>query len=347
MSFGVPVRNGLGIGLLPSTTLSSLRIGGRPALVLNFIGTTALDSRIAFTRSTTGTFIGSNGLIQSAAINAPRFDYNPTTLAPLGLLMEEGRTNLFLNSLIDGTSLSTQTVTVSAVSYTLSFYGTGTITLAGASVAVVTGTGVYPSRRTLTFTPTAGALICTVVGSVQYAQIETGTFATSFIPTAGATVVRGADAASITGANFTSFYNASEGSLFTSGDWFGISGNDYWAALDSASNQNGVGLQSDSFGANLGSVRSGGAVQASMNIGTLTANVVYNMAIAYKVNDFAACRNGGTVVTDNAGVVPVSVTRLAIGDGLAPSGNTLNGHVRQITYYNTRLPNATLQDLTA
>ena len=79
MSFGIPVRNGLGIGLLPSTAVSTLRIGGRPALILNFIGTTSLDSRVTFTRTTTATVTGSNGAIQSSAINEPRFDYDPTT----------------------------------------------------------------------------------------------------------------------------------------------------------------------------------------------------------------------------------------------------------------------------
>jgi hypothetical protein len=58
----------------------------------------AFADLITFTRSTTATFVGSNGLIQSAAINAPRFDFNPVTLAPLGLLMEEQRVNLALYS---------------------------------------------------------------------------------------------------------------------------------------------------------------------------------------------------------------------------------------------------------
>ena len=43
------------------------------------------------------------------------------------LLVEEGRTNLLLNS----ATLGTQGVTVTAVAHTLSFYGTGTITLNG------------------------------------------------------------------------------------------------------------------------------------------------------------------------------------------------------------------------
>jgi hypothetical protein len=50
------------------------------------------------TRSTTATFVGSNGLIQSAAINTARFTYNPVTLAPIGLLLEGARTNLLTGS---------------------------------------------------------------------------------------------------------------------------------------------------------------------------------------------------------------------------------------------------------
>jgi len=57
-----------------------------------------------FTRASTATFVGSDGLIQSAAVNAARFDHNPTTLASLGLLIEESRTNLILQSQTFGTT---------------------------------------------------------------------------------------------------------------------------------------------------------------------------------------------------------------------------------------------------
>lgn len=51
-----------------------------------------------FTRASTATFVGSDGLIQSAAINEPRFDHDPITLACKGLLIEESRTNLLAHS---------------------------------------------------------------------------------------------------------------------------------------------------------------------------------------------------------------------------------------------------------
>ena len=60
----------------------------------------ALDSRFTFTRSTTATYINSSGYVATmaaAATNDPtkaRLDYNPTTLAPSGLLIEGAATNL-------------------------------------------------------------------------------------------------------------------------------------------------------------------------------------------------------------------------------------------------------------
>lgn len=112
-----------------------------------------------------------------------------TIIVALGVLIEERRTNLLLNS----ASLSTQNVTVTATAHTLSFSGTGTITLSGASTAgPLVGTGAN-NRVSLTFTPSAGSLTLTVSGTVERAQIEAGAPASSYIPTTSSAVTRNAD----------------------------------------------------------------------------------------------------------------------------------------------------------
>ena len=53
---------------------------------------------VTFTRASSGTYVDSAGVLQTAATDVPRFDHNPLTGESLGLLVEEQRTNLCLYS---------------------------------------------------------------------------------------------------------------------------------------------------------------------------------------------------------------------------------------------------------
>jgi hypothetical protein len=79
-------------------SLSSLYPTISPSLLLDFANSGVLDPRVTFTRPTGGTYFGPDGVLRTAQANAPRFDYNPSTLAAQGLLIEEQRTNLLLYS---------------------------------------------------------------------------------------------------------------------------------------------------------------------------------------------------------------------------------------------------------
>jgi hypothetical protein len=275
----------------------------------------------------------------AAAAHGPRLDYDPSTLAAKGLLVEEQRTNLLLNS----ATLSTQSVTVTATAHTLSFYGTGTITLSGASSAgPLIGTGVYPNRVTLTFTPTAGTLTLTVTGTVSNAQLEAGAFATSYIPTAAASVTRNADVASVGVSQFP--YNATEGALIISADYIGqSSGVAYAAALNDGTTSNFMGVRRNPTGETI-FVTFATTLQVAIPYTTVTNNVEFKNAFSYKLNDFAGAANGAITGTDNLGNVP-SVSRLDIGN--ITNVLYMNGHIRQITYVPRRLTNAELQARTA
>jgi hypothetical protein len=75
-------------------------IGGSasgPSLSLEFVSG-SLSPQITFTRASSATYFDSAGVLQTATTNTPRFDYNPSTLAARGLLIEESRTNSFTYS---------------------------------------------------------------------------------------------------------------------------------------------------------------------------------------------------------------------------------------------------------
>jgi hypothetical protein len=241
-------------------------------------------------------------------------------------------------------TLTTQTRTVTAVSHTLSFYGTGTIVLSGAHVATVTGTGAYPTRTTLTFTPTAGSLTLTVTGSVTEAQLEAGAFATSYIPTTTASVVRSLDLCSITGGDFTGFYNQSEGAFFAAADPRAATASSTYLMANSGSNANQVSIFRNTTASSFG-VASSGTYTAQIT--TASANGSFNkIAGSYFTNDARAAFNGALGTADTSVTVPTNLNRLNIGSGGVGNTEMANGCISSIRYYKKRLSNAKLQALT-
>ena len=79
-----------------------LRKGDGSTLNLDFTKMSALDSRFTFSRTEAtvkATYINSSGYVtQVATLGDARFDYDPTTLAPKGLLIEGSATNYLLRS---------------------------------------------------------------------------------------------------------------------------------------------------------------------------------------------------------------------------------------------------------
>lgn len=72
--------------------------GDASTLEFDFISAAALDSRITFTRASSATRFNSSGVLETVGNDVARLDFNPATLEAQGLLIEEQRTNLALNS---------------------------------------------------------------------------------------------------------------------------------------------------------------------------------------------------------------------------------------------------------
>ncbi len=382
----------------------------------------------AYTPTTTQAITNYIPVLETAAIDAPRFDYTPTTQTALGLLIEEQRTNLLLRSeefanaswtktsssitantivapdgaltgdkLVEDATTANHLIAQSAAvtsgtTYTVSFYakkaertqcallfavaGFGTLTVdifdldagtvvtnaSGTAAITAVGNGWYrvSTTRTATATASTSFQIRTASGGVTNytgngfdgiyiwgAQAEAGAFITSYIPTVASQVTRSADVAVMTGTNFSTWYNATEGTFFAQfrplASNFGGNRNIFLATDNSTANF--VGLRYASSGAQtVLAATTSGTSQANIATGTMVAGTSYQLAGAYKVNDFAASRDSGTVVTDTSGTLPV-VSRAEI--GCLVGINIGSQHIAKLVYYPRRLSNAELQAITA
>jgi hypothetical protein len=369
-----------------------------------------IQSPSVFTsRASSGTYVGGNGLIQTATTNEARYDHDPVSLISKGLLLEEARTNLltyseeldtgWINSSgatwqyssgvspagtttalgVDGlsgtvilsnySSLYKANVTISgSTAYTFSVYvraKTDTISNLVLRLSETSGNNTISSaftvttswqRISLSVTTAVGAtaMVCLVgtnTGTADVfiwgAQLEVGAFPTSYIPTTTATVTRAADiSTSVATSVFeSSWYNQTEGTVFAEASGVNnVTGatRRYLELRDAgASDRLILGYQNTTNNRFL--VVDGGATVANINVVSLpTAKA----AGAYKVNSFQLASNGALGTEDNVGVVPTP-DRIQIGSQDGSSVNTfLNGTIKRITYWPTRLANPTLQSIT-
>jgi hypothetical protein len=363
----------------------------RPSLNLNFARTKKLDPRITFRRSSTGTYVDSDGLIKTAGINVPRFDHNPTTGESLGLLVEEARTNVVTYSVIDATNWTTTdgaTITANAAVAPDGTLTAALVTFPGANVPrinrsltvgagtvtqtvwlkAVTGTvsirvgnpSDYGANQTIGTTWTRvsasyasgsnsfGIYCSSPVSAASFyawgAQMELGSFPTSYIPTTASTVTRSLDLASMTGTNFSSWYNQSEGSLLTIAA-FPASGTRGLAQIASNSPSSNVigNIVVNNADPRL-RVVSNSIQQAEIQSGgPYLSNSICKLVSRFSLNDFAVCFNGGSLTFDKSGSLPI-VDRLGIGRDFV--SGFLNGTISRIAYWPKRLPDAQLQALT-
>ncbi len=237
-----------------------------PALTLDFANSRQLDPRISFTRASTATYLGRNGLIQTAKDNEPRFDHYRDGRCK-GFLIEKGTTNYISHSndfttdnqpwddiggagtwsrtantpdvlAPDGTATADKLVHNSgnvlranwisnadvdgAVNKCFSVWLRGgepdiviTIDIADAVTENFTLPTSYWTRVQLTTNSAGNGNFVDISNASQFgksfyawgAQLESGNYATSTIPTSGSAVTRAPDRPFIWGQNFSQWYN--------------------------------------------------------------------------------------------------------------------------------------------
>ena len=177
------------------------------------------------------------------------------------------------------------------------------------------------------------------------AQLEAGAFATSYIPTVASQVTRAADAASMTGTNFSSWYNAGQGTLYAEANTYSVStGNRTSFAINDATLANRISV---SHGSTKATVVNGGTTQMSQSIASVvfTDNTFSKVSVAYADNNGNASANGTLGTLDTAMTIPV-VTQLQIGTQVGLAVPVLNGTIKKLAYYPIRCTDAQLQALT-
>ena len=398
-----------------------------PSLDLRFadnkslVDATTGASLVTFTRASSGTFVGSDGVLQTAATDVPRFDHNPVTGESLGLLVEEQRTNLLLRSeefettwtttrasvssdliaspsgtttadklVEDTTATSThfvqQSVSVTTgTAYAFSLFAkagernfvqlvlnaqfatviSAIFDLSTGAVGITTGTPVTSAvllsdgwwRLSITATANAtGSTLAQVRVSnfsttatytgdgtsgiyIWGAQLEAGSFPTSYIPTTTAAVTRNADVASITGSAFSGWYRQDEGTVFSEGTLLttpALPGPVVVLRDPTAASRHQVLLNSAAIVANA-------VVQASFSA-AYTAQT--KSGFAYALNNAAFVSNLTALQTDTTCLMPSGIVAATIGKFDFGGGQSHNGCIKRITYWPQRLANSTLQQIT-
>lgn len=241
--------------------------------------------------------------------------------------------------------------------------GTPSGTLTSNSITPV-GNGWYRCQITATATATATGIfrIQSATGDtngftgdgtsgiyIWGAQLEAGAFPTSYIPTTTATATRSADVASITGANFSSWYRQDEGTMLAEFD------SNTWNASDIFSKTFSF-IDASPFGNDwwIGGADTNDVYRYRIRVSNSNlfgpANIPRNKttrnktAMAIKAFDSAVCGDGGSVVTGAPNSLP-AIDRLFIGSAEGFTQHT-NTPIRRLTYFPQRISNANLQRIT-
>lgn len=382
--------------------------------------TKAFGDIITFTRASGGGRFNSSGVYEWVTNDVPRFDYDPVTLQPRGLLIEEARTNLLLQSeafdsaswaknwatvvanaaaapdgtltadkLVEDTTATiahsinqVASVTPGAV-YTYTVYaksgernwlclvvGTGADFTAswfdlslgekGAGTGSIEAVGNDWYRCSFTVTSSAAilnayALVVDANGNQNYtgdgtsglyiwgAQLETGAFPTSYIPTEASQVTRAADVCSVN--TLSPWYNPEQGTLVVEGEITS-------RTTPRVSADIGAG---GAFGTTLYLAHDGSATYAAPPVAPVNTfasvpdtALTFKSALAMRKNGMTVASNGVLGSTDVLCEMPMAPNKLTIGKGGWSGGDSsLNGHIKSLRYYPRKLSDSELQAITS
>jgi len=175
------------------------------------------------------------------------------------------------------------------------------------------------------------------------AQLEEGSYPTSYIPTSGSTVTRNQDI--FTRDGIGSLINDSEGVLFAEIAALANDGTSRRISLSDGSVSNRVSLELDETANKIKAFITLNGASEVLEYTASDLSIFNKIAIKWKANDFAIWFNGSAVVTETAeSRVPTGMNELSFTAG--STSHNFDGKVRQLQVYNTALTDEQLLQLT-
>lgn len=276
-------------------------------------------------RASNATYVDEEGIIQTALDDVARIDYTDNSDGVL--LTEPQSTNLYLNNAV----MVTQDITTTADDFTVTFFGTGTITFSGTFVGSLVGTGEN-DRVSLTFTATAGTLTSTISGTVTNGQAENLPYATSVIFTAGTTVTRLKD--EINNAGTVDDFNSPEGVFYCNISSLFDTLTSRLISLSDGTDSNRVNIGYATVSNRIEiTIRVAASTSAFMVFGAPDTTVPHEIAVKWALNNFALYINGVEVTTDTSGTTFPASTLTTLAFDRSDGNFEFFGKTQQIKVY--------------
>jgi hypothetical protein len=240
--------------------------------------------------------------------------------------------NISWSGSVPTASVATGTGTVKVVPYGNDWYR---FEIATTSVEDLQNLRIYPSNG-------ASASVLFWGGQVE----TSATYATSYIPTLGASVTRVADVASKTG--ISSLIGQTEGTIFAEinlAKLLGIQSRYILVISDNTAN-NRIYIAFSGSSSNILRARifSAGVQQISIDTATISSLGKYKLALAYNNNDAVLYVNGVQIGTDTSVTIP-ACSQLNVCTNQAGASPFDDG-INQALLFKTRLTNSQLAELT-
>lgn len=176
-------------------------------------------------------------------------------------------------------------------------------------------------------------------------QLETGAFPTTYIPTVASQVTRLNDLVTITGTNFSSWYNQTEGTFVVKSSKVNQVTSSFPRIfqVDDGTNANNLTVLWWTQGNQLYTAsRAGDVQQVDLGLSPITQTNVNTVATGYKTNDFTISINGSNPIFDTVATLPtVSTLRFGASNFGVESSICIN----RFAYYPTRLTDTNIKSL--